>query len=73
MANNANNRITVTTDKTYSPNKTIQYGYGRAGHFPPGEIDDFVHCLAYSKYISKELEIEPWFGSSISILSRETK
>ena len=28
---------------------------------------DFIHCLAYSKYVSKDLIIEPWFGSSIAI------
>ena len=30
-------------------------------------IADFVYCLAYSKYVSKDFTIEPWFGSSVAI------
>lgn len=33
------------------------------------KLTDFIHCLVYSKHVSRKLIIEPWFGSSIAITS----
>jgi hypothetical protein len=35
-------------------------------------LSDFIHSLAYAKYVSKELQIDPWFGSSVAIRKAST-
>lgn len=35
-------------------------------------LSEFIHSLAYAKYVSKELQIDPWFGSSVAIRKAST-